>query len=66
MNHLKSSISWFLSGMLDSKKASEDLVRVKTMVDFKAKLKEYSEMVLKNGKLSNWQLGDIQEMALEG
>ena len=66
LNHLKTSISWFLSGMLDSKKASEDLVRVKTMVDFKAKLKEYSEMVLKNEKPSNWKLGDIQEMALEG
>ncbi|MCH7496087.1 MAG: tRNA dihydrouridine synthase DusB [Candidatus Marinimicrobia bacterium] len=66
LNHLKTTISWFLSGMIDSKKASEDLVRVRTMADFKAKLKEYSEMVLKKENQSSWQLGDIEEMALEG
>ena len=63
LNHLKSSISWFISGMIDSDIVSEELMRVRTLVDFKIKLREYSEMVLRNEKRSNWQLGDIEEMS---
>ena len=64
LNHLKSTISWFLSGMIGSEKISEEMVKARTMADFKAKLKEYSEMVLKIEKRSSWQLGNIEEMAL--
>ena len=64
LNHLKSSISWFISGMIDSDIVSEELMRVRTLVDFKIKLREYSEMVLRNEKRSNWQLGDIEEMSM--
>ncbi|MCH7954682.1 MAG: tRNA dihydrouridine synthase DusB [Candidatus Marinimicrobia bacterium] len=63
LNHLKSSISWFISGMIDSDIVSEELMRVRTLVDFKIKLREYSEMVLRNEKRSNWQLGDIEELS---
>ncbi len=66
LNHLKSSISWFISGMIDSDIASKELVKVRTMVEFKVKLKEYSKMVLKKEKRSSWRLGDIEEMATEG
>ena len=64
LNHLKSSISWFISGMIDSDIVSEELMRVRTLVDFKIKLREYSEMVLRNEKRSNWQLGDIEELSM--
>ncbi len=64
LNHLKSTISCFISGMIDSDKVSKELLRVRTVPDFKAKLNEYSKMVLKNEKRSSWELGDIEEMAL--
>jgi len=63
LNQLKNSISWFISGMSNSDMASKVLVKVKSIDEFKVKLKEYSERVLKEGNQSNWQLDGIVEVA---
>ena len=63
LNQLKNSISWFISGMSDSDMASKELVKVKSIDEFKVKLKEYSERVLKEGNQSSWQLDGIVEVA---
>lgn len=63
LNQLKNSISWFISGMSDSDTASKELVKVKSIDEFKVKLKEYSGRVLKEGNQSSWKLDDIEEVA---
>ncbi len=65
LNHMKNVIPWFISGMVQNKDAASGLLSTKTMAKFREKLREYETLVLSQETHSSWQLGEIEEMALD-
>ena len=61
----KKMIPWFISGMPNCHKATNDFQRLKTLAEFSKKLDEYSIEVQKVEDHSTWEPGQIEEMALD-
>lgn len=63
LGQAKKMISWFISGMSNCNKATDEFQRLKTFAEFVQKIDEYSDEVLKAEKRSTWELGEIEEVA---
>ena len=65
LGQAKKMISWFISGMSDCHRATDEFQRVKTLAEFVQKIDEYSKEVLRVENYSTWEPGEIEEMAID-
>jgi len=65
LGQAKRMISWFISGMSNCQKAIDEFQRVSSLSEFRKKIDDYSEEVLKAETNSKWEWSEIEEIALD-